>query len=153
VPNAALQRAIAGLERHQPLQADTGATHGAAWCDPAGRIVQLREDVGRHNALDKLIGSLYRAGLRPAEGFALVSSRASYEMVYKAAAAGIELLAAVSAPTTLAVEFAQRCGVTLVGFARPGRHNVYSHAERIDDADDHADTTAGTGAARDRGTG
>lgn len=131
LPHAALQRAIAALERHQPLQADTGATHGAAWCDAAGRILQLREDVGRHNALDKLIGCLYRAGLRPADGFALVSSRASYEMVYKAAAAGIELLAAVSAPTTLAVEFAQRCGVTLVGFARPGRHNVYTYPERI----------------------
>jgi FdhD protein len=141
VSNAALQRAIDALERHQPLQADTGATHGAAWCDSAGRIVQLREDVGRHNALDKLIGSLYRAGLQPARGFALVSSRASYEMVFKAAAAGIEVLAAVSAPTTLAVDFAQRCGVTLVGFARPGRHNVYSFAERITDA------------AQDRGTG
>jgi FdhD protein len=141
VSNAALQRAIDALERHQPLQADTGATHGAAWCDSAGGIVQLREDVGRHNALDKLIGSLYRAGLQPARGFALVSSRASYEMVFKAAAAGIEVLAAVSAPTTLAVDFAQRCGVTLVGFARPGRHNVYSFAERITDA------------AQDRGTG
>ncbi|MGK2926547.1 MAG: formate dehydrogenase accessory sulfurtransferase FdhD [Lysobacterales bacterium] len=133
LPHAALQRAVDALERHQPLQADTGATHGAAWCDRDGRILRLREDVGRHNALDKLIGSLFRSGFNPSDGFALVSSRASYEMVFKTAAAGIELLVAVSAPTTLAVEFAQRCGQTLVGFARPGRHNVYSHPERIAD--------------------
>jgi FdhD protein len=132
--HTALQRAIESLAEHQPLQAETGATHGAAWCDAEGRIVRLREDVGRHNALDKLIGSLYRSGEEPASGFALVSSRASYEMVYKAAAAGIELLVAVSAPTALAVEFAQRCGVTLVGFARPGRHNVYAFGERLCDA-------------------
>lgn len=145
LPHAALQRAISSLERHQPLQADTGATHGAAFCDAEGRILQLREDVGRHNALDKLIGSLHRGGVRPSTGFALVSSRASYEMVFKAAAAGIELIAAVSAPTTLAVEFAQRCGVTLVGFARPGRHNVYAYAERITDPE--AESIAKTGAA------
>lgn len=131
----ALQRAVDALERHQPLQADTGAAHGAAWCAPDGRILQLREDVGRHNALDKLIGGLFRAGFDPWAGFALVSSRASYEMVYKTAAAGIELLAAVSAPTTLAVEFAERCGLTLVGFARPGRHNVYTFGNRIEDGE------------------
>lgn len=133
VTHEGLQRALAGLDRQQPLQAETGAAHGAAWCAPHGEIRQLREDVGRHNALDKLIGSLLRAGLECAAGFALVSSRASYEMVYKAAAVGIELLVAVSAPTTLAVEFAQRCGVTLVGFARPGRHNVYTFSDRITD--------------------
>ncbi len=133
VTHSALQHAVGALGQRQPLQADTGATHGAAWCSVDGEILQLREDVGRHNALDKLIGNLVRGGLRPAQGFALVSSRASYEMVYKAAAAGIELLAAVSAPTTLAVEFADRCGLTLVGFARPGRHNVYSYPERIVD--------------------
>jgi len=133
--NSALQRAVSALERHQPLQADTGASHGAAWCGPEGRILQLREDVGRHNALDKLIGSLFRGGFEPSEGFALVSSRASYEMVYKAAAAGIEVIVAVSAPTTLAVEFAKSSGVTLVGFARPGRHNVYTFRDRIVDGD------------------
>jgi FdhD protein len=131
ISHAALQRAVTGLENHQPLQAETGATHGAAWCDPDGKIVAVREDVGRHNALDKLIGSLVRSGCQPGTGFVLVSSRASYEMVYKTAAAGIELVMAVSAPTTLAVEFAERSGVTLVGFARPGRHNVYTFPERI----------------------
>jgi FdhD protein len=129
--DAALQKAVCGLEKHQPLQAETGATHGAAWCDRDGNIVAVREDVGRHNALDKLIGSLVRNGYQADAGFVLVSSRASYEMVYKAASAGIELLMAVSAPTTLAIEFAERAGVTLVGFARPGRHNVYTFPERI----------------------
>jgi FdhD protein len=137
VSHAALQRAVCELERHQPLQADTGATHGAAWCDADGKILRLREDVGRHNALDKLIGSLFRSGFEPGAGFMLVSSRASYEMVYKTAAAGVGLLAAVSAPTTLAVEFAEKSGVTLVGFARPGRHNVYTRRDRIKDWESH----------------
>jgi len=135
VGHTALQAAVTDLENHQPLQAETGATHGAAWCSLAGRITLLREDVGRHNALDKLIGSLFRGGFDPSGGFVLVSSRASYEMVYKTAAAGIELIMAVSAPTSLAVEFAQRSGVTLVGFARPGRHNVYTFGERIMDGE------------------
>jgi len=135
VGRAALQRAVSDLENHQPLQAETGATHGAAWCARDGRIITVREDVGRHNALDKLIGSLVRSGCQANAGFVLVSSRASYEMVYKTAAAGIELLMAVSAPTTLAVEFAERSGVTLVGFARPGRHNVYTFPERIMEGD------------------
>ena len=133
VSNGALQNAVNALNVHQPLQAVTGATHGAAWCNLEGEIIRLREDVGRHNALDKLIGSLFRSGFNASEGFVLISSRASYEMVYKSAAAGMELIMAVSAPTTLAVEFAQRSGVTLVGFARPGRHNVYTFKERIKD--------------------
>lgn len=131
VSHQAIERAVAELEHHQPLQARTGASHGAAWCSPGGDILLAREDVGRHNALDKLIGALLRAGRIPAEGFALVSSRASYEMVYKTAAAGMELMVAVSAPTRLAVDYAAQCGLTLVGFARPGRHNVYGGYERI----------------------
>jgi len=127
----AIQKVLEQLESLQPLQAETGASHGAAWCGPDGAIALVREDVGRHNALDKLIGSLFRRGFDPKSGFVLVSSRASYEMVYKTAAAGIEMIVAVSAPTTLAVEFAERSGVTLVGFARPGRHNVYTFPERI----------------------
>jgi FdhD protein len=133
VSNRALQRAVTDMTAHQPLQSVTGATHGAAWCNLAGEIQELREDVGRHNALDKLIGRLSATGFEPAEGFVLVSSRASYEMVFKAAAVGMELIMAVSAPTTLAVDFAQRSGMTLVGFARPGRHNVYTFPERIED--------------------
>lgn len=132
VTHAALQAAITHMQEHQPLQGVTGATHGAAWCSLAGEILLLREDVGRHNALDKLIGALARRGFDPRAGFVLISSRASYEMVYKAAAAGMELLVAVSAPTTLAIEFAERAGLTLVGFARPGRHNVYTFEQRID---------------------
>lgn len=133
VAATALQTAVLSLNAHQPLQVVTGAVHGAAWCDINGEILALREDVGRHNALDKLIGFLVRTGFDPAAGFVLVSSRASYEMVYKTAAVGIELLVSVSAPTTLAIDFAHRSGVTLVGFARPGRHNVYTFESRISD--------------------
>lgn len=133
VTAAALQKAILSLNAHQPLQVVTGAVHGAAWCDTDGEILALREDVGRHNALDKLIGFLFRTGFEPMAGFVLVSSRASYEMVYKAASAGIEVLVSVSAPTTLAIDFAHRSGITLVGFARPGRHNVYTFESRITD--------------------
>ena len=127
----ALQAAVRSLNEHQPLQVLTGAVHGAAWCSREGEILALREDVGRHNALDKLIGHLHRTGFDAASGFILISSRASYEMVYKTAAAGIEVLVAVSAPTTLAIDFANRSGITLVGFARPGRHNVYTFENRI----------------------
>jgi len=131
--HAAVQQALSSMQAHQPLQGVTGATHGAAWCDREGAIQLLREDVGRHNALDKLIGALFRTGFDAGSGFVVVSSRASYEMVYKAAAMGMEMIVAVSAPTTLAIEFAERAGVTLVGFARPGRHNVYSFPQRIHD--------------------
>jgi FdhD protein len=131
VSAAAVQKAVNMLNDHQPLQRISGAVHGAAWCDVDGQVRCLREDVGRHNALDKLIGHLARSGFDQGPGFALVSSRASYEMIYKSAAAGFEILVAVSAPTALAIDFAQRCGMTLVGFARPGRHNVYTFDSRI----------------------
>jgi FdhD protein len=126
-----LQAALKAMPDQQPLASVTGATHCAAWCGMEGEILAIREDVGRHNALDKLIGYLKRNEFRPQKGFLVVSSRASYEMVFKAAAVGIELLAAVSAPTSLAVDFALHCGITLVGFARPGRHNVYTGPERL----------------------
>jgi len=103
---AALARACARLSDAQPLQQQTGATHGAAWCDWDGHILLAREDVGRHNALDKLIGALVQRHVDTNEGFALITSRASVEMVQKAATAGMTLLAAVSGPTTLAVETA-----------------------------------------------
>ncbi|MFC6672156.1 formate dehydrogenase accessory sulfurtransferase FdhD [Marinobacterium aestuariivivens] len=122
----AIQRALAELQRHQPLQQDTGATHGAAWCGFDGRIRLAREDVGRHNALDKLIGALVRDGVDLSRGFALVSSRASYEMVQKSCSAGIGCLVAVSAPTSLAIEQAREAGLLLVGFARSGRHLIYN---------------------------
>jgi FdhD protein len=128
----ALQSALEAMPEQQPLASVTGATHCAAWCSVNGDILALREDVGRHNALDKLIGFLMRSNFSPEDGFLVVSSRASYEMVFKAAMVGIELLAAVSAPTTLAVEFAQQSGLTLIGFARPGRHNIYTNPERIE---------------------
>ena len=131
VTSQALQKALIAMPDQQPLASVTGATHCAAWCDLEGEIQALREDVGRHNALDKLIGHLLRMAFKPETGFLIVSSRASYEMVFKAASVGIELLAAVSAPTTLAVDFAQQSGLTLVGFARPGRHNIYTNPERL----------------------
>lgn len=121
----AIQRALAALQQHQPLQGLTGASHGAAWCNGDGDILLAREDVGRHNALDKLIGALVRAELPRDGGFALVSSRASYEMVHKSCSAGIGALVAVSAPTALAIEQARLGGLMLVGFARPGRHVIY----------------------------
>jgi FdhD protein len=136
VTHAALQAAVEALQTPQPLQARTGAIHCAAWCSAEGEILSAREDVGRHNALDKLIGHLRTGRDRSPERFILVSSRASYEMVYKAAAAGAELLLAASAPTDLAIEFARNAGITLVGFARPGRHNIYTFPERISDLDD-----------------
>jgi FdhD protein len=127
---AAIERARARLAEHQPLQRTTGAVHAAAWCSTAGDILLVREDVGRHNALDKLIGALAHRTERGA-GFALVSSRASYEMVTKAARVGIELLVAVSAPTLLAVQLARESDLTLVGFAREGRFSVYTVPERV----------------------
>lgn len=125
VDDGAIQQALEALKWHQPLQRETGATHGAAWCDLDGKILLAREDVGRHNALDKLIGAMVSRRLTVADGFALVSSRASYEMVQKCASVGIGCLVAVSAPTSLAIEQARQAGLLLVGFARTGRHVIY----------------------------
>lgn len=128
---AVLEAALAALQDRQPLNAATGATHAAAWASPDGTLMLVREDVGRHNALDKLIGAMVRDETDAGLGFALVTSRASYEMVTKAAVAGIGLLAAISAPTALAVDLARDCGLTLVGFVRPGRQVIYSHPHRL----------------------
>jgi FdhD protein len=119
------------LDALQTLQQRTGATHAAAWCNLQGEVLVLREDVGRHNALDKLIGQLVRSKTDTSQGFALITSRASFEMVQKAAMAGMGLLAAVSAPTALAVETAQSCGLALAGFVRGERLVAYTHAERF----------------------
>lgn len=124
VDPAALQRALNAFEDAQIQNQATGASHAAAWCTADGHIQTLREDVGRHNALDKLIGH-YRGAF--ADGFILISSRASYEMIHKACSAGAGALAAVSAPTSLAVQQAHQAGLTLVGFARPGRHQTYGN--------------------------
>ena len=131
VTAAALARTHAALHDHQPLQRATGAAHGAVWSSLDGAIVLAREDVGRHNALDKLIGALTAARIDTAAGFALVTSRASVEMVQKAATAGIAVLAAVSAPTALGVRVASDCGQTLIGFARGADFSVYSHPQRV----------------------
>jgi len=135
IPPVALETARAGLQRHQPLNALTGALHAAAWATPDGSLHLVREDVGRHNALDKLIGAMQREGIDAASGFVVVTSRASYEMVAKAALAGMPLLAAMSAPTALAVDLADSCALTLVGFLRGDRYVVYSHASRLESAD------------------
>ena len=117
VTPAALFAALAELRRHQPLNAATGAVHAAAACDEDGQVTHSFEDVGRHNALDKLIGALAIAGASPA--FVLVTSRISFEMVDKALVAGVPLLAGISAPTSLAVDHARAHGLTLVALARP----------------------------------
>lgn len=132
IAETALHRALTALHARQPLNAATGATHAAAFADRDGELLYVREDVGRHNALDKLIGAMAAAGTAPGDGFAVVTSRASYELAMKAAQVGIPLLAAISAPTTLAVALSESSGLCLVGFARNGRCAVYAHPHRLE---------------------
>jgi FdhD protein len=129
ISHEAIQKASSALASEQKLQQQTGAVHGAAYCNEQGELLLVREDVGRHNALDKLLGALAKTKKDP--GFILVTSRASYEMVSKTTSANIPLLAAVSAPTSLAIELAEKSGLTLVGFTRTGRHVVYANGQRI----------------------
>lgn len=130
IQSQSIHLAHQNIHKQQQLQTTTGATHASAWIMPDGSIAMLREDVGRHNALDKLIGArTYQHDTQP--GFVLTTSRASYEMVQKVACAGISMLVAISAPTGLAIRVAQNCGVTLVGFARNNQHVVYSRPDRI----------------------
>lgn len=131
IPAAALNRALRALHTHQAMQQHSGATHAAAWCDLQGRILLAREDVGRHNALDKVVGAMVRSGATASQGFLCITSRASFEMVQKAVMAGAGVLAAVSAPTALAVDVATDAGLTLAGFVRGNDLVAYSFPERL----------------------
>nr|WP_275360648.1 formate dehydrogenase accessory sulfurtransferase FdhD [Xenorhabdus bovienii] len=126
-----LDQALAQLPRLQEIGAATGCTHAAGWIDAKGVLLGGSEDVGRHVALDKLLGMRAKTGWR--QGAVLVSSRASYEMVQKSAMCGVEILFAVSAATSLAIEVAEKCNLTLVGFCKPGRATVYTHPQRLVD--------------------
>ena len=127
----ALHAALLDLRQRQEINLRTGSVHAAAWVSPESGIQLVREDVGRHNALDKVIGAVTRAGGDFRSGYFIVTSRASYEMVQKAVTVGGTLLAAVSAPTAFAVRLAEASGLTLIGFAREHQHVVYAHPSRL----------------------
>jgi FdhD protein len=131
VSREALAGALSELRGWQRLGAATGSLHAAAWVSWRGEIQLVREDVGRHNALDKVVGALLEQEIDRQSGFLIVTSRASYEMVQKAATAGVRMLVAVSAPTALAVRLAEEANLTLVGFARETQQVVYTHPERV----------------------
>ncbi len=122
----AIHQALASLHDLQPLACETRAAHAAAWCDGNGKIIHLREDIGRHNALDKLIGAGLRASIDTRAGFCLITSRCSFEMVQKAVAAGMSTLVAISAPTGLAVRTARQAGLTLLASARNDGHTLFA---------------------------
>lgn len=119
------------MQQLQPLQQRSGATHAAAWMGVDGVISCVLEDVGRHNALDKLIGALINAQTDFSQGAVLITSRASYEMVQKVASMNIGIIAALSAPTSLAIQLAKEANVTLAGFVKQDSHVIYAHHERI----------------------
>ena len=131
VTREAIQAALSALEKEQALGRLTRAMHAAAWADASGRILAVREDVGRHSALDKLIGHGFRTGLDPSTGMAIVTSRCSFEMVEKAAVAGFQVIVAISAPTALALRKAEEAGLTLVALARADGHAVFTNPQRI----------------------
>lgn len=127
----AIDRVMRELPDHQDINKDTGAVHAAGFADRDGTLLLVREDVGRHNALDKLIGAVLRAGLNPQDGFVAVTSRCSMEMVQKTVSFGSPLLVSVSAPTSLAIELAEKHNLTVAAFARGQGFNIYAHSERI----------------------
>ena len=127
----AIADALRAMPSHQALQQRTGATHAAAWCSLDGAVRIVREDVGRHNALDKLVGAMVEAGVDARDGFCCITSRASVEMVRKAVTAGMTALIAVSAPTSRAVDTARRAGLALAGFARRDDLVLYAGADRF----------------------
>ncbi|MDZ5697116.1 formate dehydrogenase accessory sulfurtransferase FdhD [Chelativorans sp. M5D2P16] len=124
-------RSVQLLSEQQTLHRETGAVHAAGFYVPGKGIVAMREDVGRHNALDKLAGALARAGTDASRGAAVITSRVSVEMVQKAAAIGAPVLIAVSAPTALAIRTADECGATLVALVRGSEFDIFTHPERI----------------------
>ncbi len=129
ITQSALFAAFKSLQQSQLINALTGSMHAAAWVNGQGQVLMVREDLGRHNALDKLIGALLGQDL--SDGCVIMTSRASYELAQKTARAGIPLLATISASTSLAIDVAQRNGLTLTGFVRNGGLVVYSHPERL----------------------
>jgi len=131
VTTAELHEAVEQIRGLQAINSKTGSVHAAAWVLPGKGIQLVREDVGRHNALDKTIGALVRTGTDLTRGFMLITSRASFEMVQKSATVGIPFLVALSAPTAFAVRLARKSELTLVAFARRDQHVVYSHPERL----------------------
>ncbi|MEZ4361152.1 MAG: formate dehydrogenase accessory sulfurtransferase FdhD [Kofleriaceae bacterium] len=131
VPAAVVTRLPAALRATQAVFDETGGLHAAALATPAGALLVAREDVGRHNAVDKVIGWALAAGVSAAELILVVSGRLGYEIVQKAVRFGVPLVVAVSAPSSLAVELAERFRISLCGFVREGHFNVYSHGWRI----------------------
>lgn len=129
---AEIHKALSAMQPAQTLNVATRAVHAAAfWDATAGEIACVREDVGRHNALDKLVGAVTTAGLDPAKGFVVLTSRVSVEMVQKTAMLGAEIIVAVSAPTALALRVAEEAGITLVAIARSDAFEIFTHPERI----------------------